>query len=176
MLAAGKDSTPPPDVVKLAQLSRLDISAEEVKEFTPKIAAIVDWCVQGSSTGVLDGCVYTASASQCRIPHAGQRSNHSLHIRRFGQLRDVDLEGVAPSLRAAEAGGDRLRPDEVKVFDDRCAQPRCISTRLRKPVAVQPERSTTFVFALRRAAIIKAAARSEPPYIYVPKIQGEPDG
>ena len=67
--------------------------------------------------------------------------------RRFGQLRDVPVDGVPPALRAADGQepGDGLRDDAVVDFAG-------------------------------REAMLEAAPRREQAYVYVPKIMGEAEG
>ena len=45
--AGGQGDLPPaPDVAALAKMARLDVSAEEAAAWSPKIAAIVEWCAR----------------------------------------------------------------------------------------------------------------------------------
>ncbi|GAQ80884.1 aspartyl-tRNA(Asn)/glutamyl-tRNA (Gln) amidotransferase subunit C [Klebsormidium nitens] len=73
----------PPDVADLAVRARLEVSSEEIEDWTPKIGKIIDW---------------------------------------FGQLQEIDVEGVPPALRA---GGDRtgntVQKDEPRAFGNRDA-------------------------------------------------------
>lgn len=46
--------------------------------------------------------------------------SHALFCR-FGQLQNVNTEGVEPALRAATDEANGLRPDVVKEFENRCA-------------------------------------------------------
>lgn len=127
---------PPPDVEKLANLARLDVSPEEVKEWTPKISAIVDWCAPaGGSPPLIARPPRTPAPRPCPASSFQPRSRRPNAARlawltfspvcrplRFGKLREVDLEGVPPALRAGEeAGADPLRPDAAVAFEDRRA-------------------------------------------------------
>eukprot|EP00887_Chlorella_sp_A99_P006775 scaffold2.g6775.t1 len=70
---AGGRQLEPPDVPALARLAQIGATEEEVADWQPKIASIVEW---------------------------------------FGQLQEIDVQGVPPALRADVEGDSRLRPDE----------------------------------------------------------------
>ncbi|KAL4856508.1 Glutamyl-tRNA(Gln) amidotransferase subunit C [Chlorella vulgaris] len=70
----GKQELAPPDVRELARMAHIGLTDEEVAEWGPQIARVVEW---------------------------------------FGQLNEIDVDGIPPAVRSSPIDGNMLRPDEV---------------------------------------------------------------
>jgi len=62
--ASRDDLPPPPDVVALAKMARVDVSAEEAAAWAPKISAIVQWCAAPAACASVE---LLAQACSCRM-------------------------------------------------------------------------------------------------------------
>lgn len=106
----------------------------QAAEWQPKINSIIDWQVPSdtvslrsarlklhSSFGALCGSV----AHQPPTPHPAAKPHQSPR-RRFGQLQQADVSGLAPAIHASERG-TVLRPDEARVHEARSVGCCCLS-------------------------------------------------
>lgn len=142
-----ENEIPPPDVRKLAQMARMQVTEEEVEQWGPQLGKIAGWSAAlppsarhtamcAGSPGVSappSGSQLTATlaqAHQTRVQQSSQRVR-VVHCwwRRFDQLRATDVSGVEPALRGMAGQQENvLRADVEKDFARKCVRSSAPST------------------------------------------------
>jgi Asp-tRNA(Asn)/Glu-tRNA(Gln) amidotransferase C subunit len=145
--ADGAQSPPPPDIQKLAAMSRLDVTDAQAAAWSPKINAIVDWCAFLPASGVLR--VAAAVSAPTTLMRACVRPP-AASTRRFGQLRGVELGGVEPSLRAPTADGAAGASEASDAL-----------------TSARPDAPVDFA---AREDMLASVPKRQAPFIYIPRI------
>jgi Asp-tRNA(Asn)/Glu-tRNA(Gln) amidotransferase C subunit len=126
---------PPPDVRKLAQMARMQVTEEEVEQWGAQLGKIAEWsatlppsfrhsAMRTGSPAVSAPPSGSQQADRTRVQHSSQRMRVlGCWERRFDQLQATDVSGVEPALRGTAGQQENvLRADEEKNFARKCVR------------------------------------------------------